>query len=305
MFSFIFRRLIYSIFVLWGISTIVFFLTHLSGDPTDLMLSPDASVEQREMFRHQMGFDRPLGLQYIDFLIRAAQLDFGDSIRHQQPAMEIVLERVPATLELSGFGLLIALVIAIPMGIIAAIKRGSWIDSLSMTIALGGQSFPVFWIGIIFILVFSEWLHILPSSGRGTFRNLILPGITLSFLSMAMIMRVLRSSLLDVLNADYMRTALGKGLSFPAAVMKHALRNAAIPVTTIIGLSVGLMLGGAVITETVFAWPGMGRLAIQAISNRDFPVVQAFVFLNGGVILFINFIVDLLYMWIDPRIRVS
>ena len=303
--NFIIRRLLHSILVLWGISTIVFFLTHLSGDPTNLMLPPDATFEQREEYRHRMGYDQPLINQYGSFLIDAIQLDFGESIRHKQPAMKLVLDRVPATLELSGFGLLIALIISLPLGIIAAIKRGSWIDSISLTIALAGQSFPVFWIGIIFIIIFSEWLHILPSGGRGDFKNLILPGITLSFMSMAMIMRILRSSLLEVIDSDYIRTAIAKGRSFKEAITKHALQNAAIPVVTTIGLSIGMMLGGAIITETVFAWPGMGRLVINAISNRDFPVVQAFVFLNGGVILLINLIVDIVYSWIDPRVRVS
>ena len=303
--SFIIRRLLHSILVLWGISTIVFFLTRLSGDPTNLMLPPDATYEQREEFRHLMGYDRPIINQYGSFLIDAVQLDFGESIRHKQPAMKLVLERVPATLELSGFGLFIALLISLPLGIIAAIKRGSFIDSISLTIALAGQSFPVFWIGIIFIIIFAEWLHILPSGGRGDFKNLILPGITLSFMSMAMIMRILRSSLLEVIGSDYIRTAIGKGRSFKEAITKHALQNAAIPVVTTIGLSIGMMLGGAIITETVFAWPGMGRLVINAISNRDFPVVQAFVFLNGGVILLINLIVDIVYSWIDPRVRVS
>ena len=303
--SFIIRRLLHSILVLWGISTIVFFLTRLSGDPTNLMLPPDATYEQREEFRHLMGYDQPIINQYGSFLIDAVQLDFGESIRHKQPAMKLVLERVPATLELSGFGLLIALIISLPLGIIAAIKRGSLIDSISLTLALAGQSFPVFWIGIIFIIIFAEWLHILPSGGRGDFKNLIMPGITLSFMSMAMIMRILRSSLLEVIGSDYIRTAIGKGRSFKDAIMKHALQNAAIPVVTTVGLSIGMMLGGAIITETVFAWPGMGRLVINAISNRDFPVVQAFVFLNGGVILLINLIVDIAYSWIDPRVRIS
>jgi peptide/nickel transport system permease protein len=269
------------------------------------MLPPDATLAQREEFRQQMGYDQPLYTQYFDFMEKAVRLEFGESIRHHQPAMSLVLERVPATLKLSAVGLGIALLIAIPMGILAALYRGSWIDSLSLTIALAGQSFPVFWLGIVLILIFAETLHLLPSAGAGNWKNLILPGITLSALSMAMIMRILRSSLLDVLDADYIRTALAKGLSYRRALIVHALKNAAIPVVTIIGLSVGMMLGGAVITETVFAWPGMGRLAIQAISNRDFPIVQAFVVLNAAVIVTINLFVDLLYMLIDPRVRLN
>ena len=305
MVSFILRRLAHSILVLWGITTIVFFLTHLSGDPTSLMLPPDASYQQRQEFRHSMGFDRPLIVQYGDFLQKAVHLDFGTSIRYQEPAMHLVLERVPATLELSAVGLAIALLVALPMGILAALKQGSIIDSISLVISLSGQSFPVFWIGIMLILLFSETLHWLPSSGRGNWKNLIMPGITLSFLSMAMIMRILRSSLLEVLNLNYIRTAKAKGMRFREVVVNHALKNAAIPVVTMIGLSIGMMLGGAVVTETVFSWPGMGRLVIQAISNRDFPVVQAFVALNAVVILLINLLVDITYSWLDPRIRVS
>lgn len=305
MFAVLVRRLVHSVLVLWGISTIVFFLTHLGGDPTNLMLPPDATFEQRSEFREQMGFDRPVLVQYFDFLGKAIRLDFGESLRHNQPAMSLVLERVPATLELAVVGLVIALALAIPLGIVAALRRGSWLDTGSLVIAFAGQSFPVFWLGIMLILVFSENLHWLPSSGRGTWRHLILPGITLSALSMAMIMRLLRSSLLEVIGSEYIRTARAKGLSEKMILYRHALRNAAIPVVTIVGLSVGMMLGGAVITETVFAWPGMGRLVIQAISNRDFPVVQAFVVFMAVVIVVINLIVDLLYTVIDPRVKVT
>jgi peptide/nickel transport system permease protein len=305
MFTVLVRRLAHSVLVLWGISTIVFFLTHLGGDPTNLMLPPDATFEQRSEFREQMGFDRPLLIQYFDFLGKAVRLDFGESLRHNQSAMSLVLERVPATLELAVVGLVIALVLAIPLGIMAALHRGSWLDTGSLVFAFAGQSFPVFWLGIMLILVFSENLHWLPSSGRGSWRHLILPGITLSALSMAMIMRLLRSSLLEVIGSEYIRTARAKGLSEKMILYRHSLRNAAIPVITIVGLSVGLMLGGAVITETVFAWPGMGRLVIQAISNRDFPVVQAFVVFMAVVIVVINLIVDLLYTVMDPRVKVT
>jgi peptide/nickel transport system permease protein len=301
----LFQRLIHSFFVLWGISTVVFFLMHLSGDPTNLMLPPDASYEQRDEFRHQMGYDRPLLVQYGDFLSRAARLDFGESIRHKQPAMELVIERIPATLQLSLVGFSIALIVAIPLGVLAAVKRGSIFDSICLIISLTGQSFPVFWLGIMLILVFSERLHWLPSAGRGDWKNLILPGITLSMLSMAMIMRVLRSSLLEVMDADYIRTAKGKGLHYNLTLFRHVFPNAAIPVVTIIGLSIGLLLGGAVITETVFAWPGMGRLVVQAISNRDYPVVQAFVAMNAMVIVVINLVVDMTYTWLDPRVSIS
>ena len=299
------RRLAHSVLVLWGISTIVFFLTHLSGDPTDLMLPPDATFEERAEFRQRLGFDRPLIVQYVEFLSNAVRLDFGESIRHNQPAMSLVWERVPATLELGLTGLAIALTLAVPLGILAALRRGSWLDTGSLIIAFAGQSFPVFWLGIMLILIFSENLHWLPSSGRGSWQHLILPGITLSALSLAMIMRILRSSLLEVLGADYIRTARAKGLTEQMILYGHALRNASIPVVTVVGLSVGMMLGGAVITETVFAWPGMGRLVIQAISNRDFPVVQAFVVFMAVLIVIINLVVDLLYTVLDPRVKVT
>jgi peptide/nickel transport system permease protein len=299
------KRAIYSIIVLWGISTMIFFLLRLSGDPTDMMLSPEATYEERQEYRHSMGFDRPLSVQYVIFLKDVIRLDFGESLRYKKPAMSLVFERLPATLELSAVGLGIALLFAIPLGIISALKRGTWLDSLGLFIAMLGQSFPVFWLGIMLILLFSENLHFLPSGGTGNWKNLILPGLTLSALTMATVMRILRSSLIDQLESDYMRTAKAKGLTFTYAVLRHALKNAAIPVVTIIGISIGLMLGGAIITETVFAWPGMGRLLTQAVTNRDYPIVQAFVFLNGVIILVLNFIVDILYTLIDPRVRVS
>lgn len=305
MLAFLARRLVFAVIILWGVSTIVFFLTYLSGDPVNLLLPPEASVEERQEFRELKGYNRPLLVQYLDFLIAAARLDFGESLRHRQPASSLVLGRVPATLQLMAVGLLISVVIAIPLGVLGALYRGSAIDSASLIAALAGQSLPVFWLGIILILIFSENLHWLPSGGRGGLSHLILPGFTLSALSIAIFTRILRSSMLEVLGSDYIRTARAKGMRELTVVFKHCFRNAFIPLLTVFGLSAGAMLGGAVITETVFAWPGMGRLAVQAIANRDFAVIQAFVAFAALGIVLINILIDILYVVIDPRVKVQ
>lgn len=299
----IIKRGFQTLIVLWGVSTLVFLLTRLSGDPAALMLPPDATEQARVAFKHQLGLDRPLPVQYLDFLANAATLDFGTSLRYGKPASELVLERIPATLMLSGTALLIALLLAIPLGTIAARHRGTWVDGLASFAALAGQSMPVFWFGILMILVFSETLGVMPSSGSGTFAHLVMPAITLSLLPMAMIMRMLRSSLLDVQLSDYIRTARAKGLSERTILFRHIYKNAAAPVLTIIGLTIGSLVGGAVIIETVYGWPGLGRLAIQSISNRDFPVVQAFVFFIALAIVFINLAIDIGYTRLDPRVK--
>lgn len=250
-----------------------------------------------------MGFDRPLVVQYFDFLGRAVQGDFGMSLRYGQPAMQLVLERMPATLQLGGLALLLALVLSVPLAIVAAAKRGSVFDRASLLISVVGQSFPAFWLAIMLILLLSEQTRVLPPSGRGTFAHLIMPAIVLATYSTAIITRLLRSSMIEVLQSDYVRTARGKGVKESRIILSHALRNAAIPTLTVIGLQVGALLGGAVITEEVFAYPGVGRLAIQAISNRDFTVVQAFVLLMAGLIVLINLLVDLSYGLLDPRLR--
>jgi ABC-type dipeptide/oligopeptide/nickel transport system permease component len=219
--------------------------------------------------------------------------------------MQLVLERLPATLQLSAVALALALLIAVPLGILASVKRGSIFDQVSLIISLIGQAFPVFWLGILLIIVFAENLRWLPASGRGGAQHLVLPSLALSAYSTAIIMRLLRSSLLDVLGADFIRTARAKGLGGKAVLLGHALKNAALPVVTVVGLQVGALLGGAVITEEVFAYPGMGRLAVQAIANRDFTVIQAFVVLMAVVIVGINLLVDLLYAWLDPRVKVE
>ncbi len=301
--AYVVRRVCYAAIVIFGVSVAVFFLIRLGGDPSALMLPPESSVEEIAKFRAQMGFDRPLLAQYLDFLADAVRGEFGRSLRYQQPAMQLVLERVPATLELSGAALLLSLVIAVPLAILAAVHRGSPIDRIGLLVSLFGQSFPAFWLAIMLILLFSEIWPIFPPSGRGELRHLVLPAIALAAYSTAIITRLLRSSLIEVLGSDYVRTARGKGLSERVIVYRHALRNAAIPTLTVVGLQVGALLGGAVITEEIFAYPGIGRLAIQAISNRDFTVVQAFVILTAVLIVTINLSLDLLYAALDPRLR--
>lgn len=301
--AYVVRRVLYAAIVIFGVSVAVFFLIRLGGDPSALMLPPESSVEEIAKFRAQMGFDRPLLVQYADFLADAARGEFGRSLRYQQPAMQLVLERVPATLELSGAALLLSLVVSVPLAILAAVHRGSPIDRIGLLVSLFGQSFPAFWLAIMLILLFSEVWPIFPPSGRGELRHLVLPAIALAAYSTAIITRLLRSSLIEVLGSDYVRTARGKGLSERVIVYRHALRNAAIPTLTVIGLQVGALLGGAVITEEIFAYPGIGRLAIQSISNRDFTVVQAFVILTAVLIVMINLTLDLLYAALDPRLR--
>jgi peptide/nickel transport system permease protein len=295
--------LLYAAVVLLGVSVAVFFLIRIGGDPSALFLPPEAPVEEIQRFRHLMGFDRPLIIQYFEFLGRAVQGDFGMSLRYEQPAMSLVLERVPATLELGGMAFVMSLAVAIPLAVLAAANRGSAIDRASLLISLIGQSFPAFWLAIMLILLFSETFHVLPPSGRGGWQHLIMPAIVLATYSTAIITRLLRSSMIEVLQSDYVRTARGKGVRESRIILSHALRNAAIPTLTVIGLQVGALLGGAVITEEVFAYPGIGRLAIQAIANRDFTVVQAFVLFMAVVIVAINLLVDLSYGFLDPRLR--
>jgi len=302
--TYILRRLAQSLIVLLGISAVVFVILHLTGDPTLLLLPPDATAEEVARFRHAMGFDDPLHVQYLRFLKGAVRGDFGNSLRHEEPALALVWQRMPATLELTAVALGVALVLAIPAGIVSAVFRNTPLDYLSTVVALVGQAMPTFWLGIMLILVFSVGLHLLPSSGRGTAAHLVLPALTLGLFTTARIMRLTRSGMLEVLGQDYVRTARAKGVGERRVVWKHALKNAGIPVVTIVGLELGTLLGGAVITETIFAWPGVGRLSVQAIYNRDYPLVQAAVFVLASIFVLVNLVVDVLYTYLDPRIRV-
>jgi peptide/nickel transport system permease protein len=301
--TFLVRRLLQSLVVLFGVSFVVFAILFLTGDPALVLLPPDASAEDVRRFREVMGFNDPFLVQYGRFLAGALRGDFGQSIRHGEPAFSLVLERMPATFELAGAALALALCLSVPAGIISAVRRNSVLDYVATVVALFGQSLPTFWLGIMLILVFSVQFHLLPSSGRGTLEHLILPAVTLGLFTTARITRLTRSGMLEVLNQDYIRTARAKGVSDPPVVWKHALKNAAIPIVTIIGIELGTLLGGSVITETIFAWPGVGRLSVQAIANRDYPVVQAAVFLLATTFVVVNLLVDVAYTYLDPRIR--
>jgi ABC-type dipeptide/oligopeptide/nickel transport system permease component len=299
------RRLVQSLVVLLGISVVVFVILHLTGDPTLLMLPPDVSAEEVARFRKAMGFDDPLPVQYWRFLRGVLHGNFGNSLRHDEPALGLVFDRMPATLELTAVALGVALLLAIPAGIVSAVFRNTALDYVSTVVALIGQAMPTFWLGIMLILVFAVGFQVLPSSGRGGLANLVLPAITLGLFTTARTMRLTRSALLEVLGQDYVRTARAKGVAERGVVWKHALRNASIPVITIVGLELGTLLGGAVITETIFAWPGVGRLSVQAIYNRDYPLVQASVFVLASIFVLVNLAVDLVYTYLDPRIRLG
>jgi peptide/nickel transport system permease protein len=301
--TFLVRRLLQSLVVLFGVSFVVFAILFLTGDPALVLLPPDASAEDVRRFREVMGFNDPFLVQYGRFLKGALRGDFGQSIRHGEPAFTLVLERMPATFELAGAALALALCLSVPAGIVSAVRRNSVLDYVATVVALFGQSLPTFWLGIMLILVFSVQFHLLPSSGRGTLEHLVLPAVTLGLFTTARITRLTRSGMLEVLNQDYIRTARAKGVSDPPVVWKHALKNAAIPIVTIIGIELGTLLGGSVITETIFAWPGVGRLSVQAIANRDYPVVQAAVFLLATTFVVVNLVVDVAYTYLDPRIR--
>ncbi len=275
----------------------------LSGDPIVLILPPDAPTAEVFRVRREMGLDQPLWVQYLVFLRNAVRGDFGQSIHFRQPAFAVALERIPATLQLAVTAFALAVMVAVPVGILAAVRRYTLYDHLGMLLALLGQSVPTFFLGILLLLVFAVWFPLLPIGGTGTPAHLVMPAVTLGAFAMASIARLTRSAMLEVLSQDYVRTARAKGLREATVVLRHGFRNALIPVVTIMGLQFGTLLGGAVVTETIFAWPGIGRLAIQSIFNRDYPVVQATVFLAAVAFVAVNLAVDVLYAVLDPRIR--
>jgi peptide/nickel transport system permease protein len=302
-FSFLGTRLARALVALWLVSTVVFVVMRLSGDPVPLLLPPDAPHAEIFRVRTELGLDRPIIVQYGVFLGNVLRGDFGRSIHFRQPAMDVVLGYVPASVQLALIAFLLAAIVAVPIGLLSAIRRNTAVDHVAMGVALVGQSAPTFFLGILLILTLSLQAGLFPTSGRGDWRNLVLPALTLGAFSMASIARLTRSAVLEVLRADYVRTARAKGVSETLVVVKHTLRNAALPIITITGLQLGTLLGGAVVTETVFAWPGMGRLAIQSIYNRDYPVVQCTVFLSAAAFVAINFLIDILYGVLDPRLR--
>ena len=301
--GFLGQRLFRALVALWLVSTVVFVVMRLSGDPVPLLVPPDAPRSEYERVARDLGLDRPLPVQYAVFLGNVLRGDFGRSIHFREPSWRVVMARLTATAELglAAFGL--ALLVAVPVGLLSAVKRNSALDHTAMGVALIGQSAPTFFLGILFILLFSLKANWFPTSGRGGWEHLVLPALTLGAFAMASIARLTRSAVLEVLGQDYVRTARAKGLSELAVVAKHTLKNAALPVVTITALQFGTLLGGAVVTETVFAWPGIGRLAIQSIYNRDYPVVQCTVFLSAVAFIVINFTVELFYGLLDPRVR--
>ncbi len=301
--KYILQRLLHGCIVLFGVSVVVFVLMHVGGDPAVVLLPLDTPPEEVAAFRHEMGLDRPLPVQYALFLSRALRGDFGYSYHYRTDAMGIVLERMPATLRLTAAALLVSLGLALPAGIVAAFKRDTPVDLAVRVLVLVGQAVPGFWLALVLIMVVAVRLRWLPVSGSEGWPSLILPAITAGSFSMATTTRLLRSSLLEALGEDYVRTAHSKGVPRRWVVMRHALKNAAIPTVTMIGLQVGWLLGGAMIAEVVFAYPGMGRLAIAAVGYRDVPVIQSFVLVTSLIVVAINLFVDIVYCWLDPRIR--
>jgi ABC-type dipeptide/oligopeptide/nickel transport system permease component len=301
--TFLVRRLARAVVALWGVVTIVFVLMRLSGDPVPLLLPPDAPRSEIFRVRAELGLDQPLIVQYAVFLANVAHGDLGRSIHMRVPAMQLAAERLDATIQLALASFALAVLIALPAGLISALKRDTLWDHAVMGFALLGQAAPTFYIGIMLILILGLQFGLLPISGRGGWQNLVMPSITLGAFAMASIARLTRSAVLDVSRTDFIRTARAKGLNEASIITRHNLKNAAIPIVTIMGLQFGTLLGGAVVTETVFSWPGIGRLAIQSIYNRDYPVVQAAVVLMACSVVLVNFVVDLASGWLDPRIR--
>ena len=301
---YIVKRLVLSLVVLFGVTVIVFALIHLApGDPARLMLYDTAPEEEVRAMRQALGLDQPLHMQYWLFLSSALRGDLGRSLYYKQPAFHIILEHLPATVELTFAALLVSLLVAVPMGVLSAVRRDTVWDYLGMLLATIGQATPVYWLGLMLILLFSVQWNLLPSSGRGGVENFVLPSVALGAPLMALVTRLVRSGMLDILSEDYIRTARAKGLTEQLVVYRHALRNMLIPLITVVGLQLGALLGGAVITETIFAWPGVGRLVVTAITARDYPLVQAATMMVSVYFVAINLLLDVLYVYIDPRIR--
>jgi ABC-type dipeptide/oligopeptide/nickel transport system permease component len=297
------RRLLHLVPTLLGVTLVVFLLVRVSGDPTQLLLPESATQEDRALFRRQHGLDQPIPIQYLRYLGAVVRGDLGRSLVDGSPAIALVLERLPATVELAVAGMLIAVLVGIPVGILSAVHRGSLLDRLAMIGVLTGQSMATFWVGILLILIFAVQLRWLPVSGREGWRHLVLPAVTLSLYMLPLLARMTRSSMLDVWRQDYVRTARAKGLRERTVIAKHMLRAALIPIVTVLGLQFGGALAGAIVTESVFAWPGVGTFVLDAIYKRDYPVVQAAVLVVATVYILTNLLVDLLYGVVDPRIR--
>jgi peptide/nickel transport system permease protein len=312
--TYVIRRVLAAIPVALGVATVVFLIIRLSGDPVDIMLGPTATQEAREALRRQFGLDAPLPVQYVTWLARVAHLDLGTSLTTGRPVTEMVLNRFGPTLLLTSTGLALAVIVGIPLGVLAGVRRNSAIDRSSIVLATLGTAVPSFWFGLILLVVFSVRLGWLPTGGMFSPRNpqvqdipshLVLPALTLALWSIALIARLTRSSMLDVIGEDFIRTARSKGLRERTVIVRHALKNALIPIVTMVGLQFGQLLGGAIIAEAVFSWPGVGSLLLQGITSRDFPLVQGAVLYVASAFVLVSLIVDIIYAYLNPRIRFS
>ncbi|HEY7712192.1 MAG TPA: ABC transporter permease [Candidatus Entotheonella sp.] len=300
---YVLRRLGQAILALVILSILIFVLVRLTGDPTLLLLPEDATAADIRRLRHALGLDKSWPVQYWIFVSNAIQGDFGHSIKGQMPVGDVIKERLPHSIRLGAASLLITVIIALPLGVLAAVNKDSMLDTMAKIIAVLGQSLPMFWVGIVLIQIFAVYLRLLPSGGTGGLAHYILPAFTLGWWLVAGIMRLLRSSLLEVLDTEFVKLARLKGLSDGRVIWKHALRNALIPVVTLGGIYMAILITAAILVETVFAWPGIGRLVYESIVFRDFPVVQAVVLMTAGFVICTSLVVDILYAYLDPRIR--
>lgn len=306
MLNYLGARLFTALIVVFGVMTIVFMLIHIvPGDPVEVMLGESAQAADREALRETLGLNLPLSTQWVNYINGLLHLDLGTSLHSKRPVIDVLAERIPATSLLAGTSILIALIIALPLGVLAAVRKGSLWDRLAMTFSMLGVAIPNFWMGPLLILVFSLWLGWLPVSGNDQILSLVLPAVTLGTALAAILSRMIRASLLEVFNEDYIRAANARGLLPSTIIWKHALKNAALPVVTILGMQIGALLAGAVITETVFSWPGIGQLTIDAIQKRDYPVIQSCVLLISLSYVLINLLTDLAYAYLDPRVSLS
>jgi peptide/nickel transport system permease protein len=296
-------RFIQSILILLGVLLLVFFMVRVTGDPATLMMPRESSPESIQAFRHKMGFDRPVLVQFLDFIDGALVGDFGNSLHFKTPALPMVVERLPATVELASVGMLIAVLVAIPLGLVGGSTPGSLWDNIGRLVGLLGQSIPNFWLALVLIFFFAVQLNLLPSFGRDTLQSVILPAFVLGLPTMGSLVRLTRSAVMEIRGEDYIRTAHSKGLEPRRIYARHILLNAAIPLISVIGVQFGYMLGGSIYIETIFSWPGMGQLIEQAIGWRDFPLIQAIAFFTSVVVVGLNLLTDVAYVLVDPRIR--
>lgn len=300
------KRLWHGVIVIFGVTVLVFVVTRLIGDPVKVMLPLEATLEQRAAFEKQLGLDRPIPVQFIDFVVDVAHLDFGDSLWQHRPAMEIVFEKVPLTLKLTAVGIGLAFLLSIPLGIIAALRPGGITDRSTVFFSLIGFSIPQFWLGLLLIVILAVKFHWLPTSGIGTPAHIILPAITMGLPALARLVMMVRSSMIDELNQQYVKTGYAKGIPFWRVVGVHAMRNGALPVVTLVGWEVIRAVAGySVVVETVFAWPGIGLTAMQAIEREDLILLQAIVFTVGIMVVLINILMDMVYTVIDPRLKLE